>query len=138
LRKQTLNINELAGMGAAFTEILIKFPEEKTERPDSIDVEMPIGIFTNYAANPPCGLCSTDSITGYLDSPDSFLNPGRLKAGLLWMGGGFVEYKFPNNAKYENRKPQKLELSLELSSETLDYYRGGEFCGRGSNLRRKP
>ncbi|MDR2375480.1 MAG: ArsR family transcriptional regulator [Treponema sp.] len=154
LRKQSLNINELAGMfslpqsnvatnigilekaglvcaekvnakrgnqkrcSTAFTELLIKFPEEKIEKSDSIDVEMPIGIFTNYAASPPCGLCSTDSIIGYLDTPDSFLNPDRLKAGLLWMGSGFVEYKFPNNSKYESRKLQKLELSLELSSET--------------------
>jgi predicted transcriptional regulator len=102
----------------AFTELLIKFPEEKKERQNSIDVEMPIGIFTNCAASPPCGLCSAENIIGYLDTPDAFLDPDRLKAGLLWMGSGFVEYKFPNNSKYESRKIQKLEVSLELSSET--------------------
>ncbi|MDR2792198.1 MAG: helix-turn-helix domain-containing protein, partial [Treponema sp.] len=102
----------------AFSEILIKFPEEKNEKKDSIEVEMPIGIFTSYSAVSPCGLCSTESIIGYLDTPESFLEPDRIKAGLLWMGSGFVEYKFPNNLKYESRKIQKLEVSLELSSET--------------------
>ncbi|MDR2483971.1 MAG: helix-turn-helix domain-containing protein, partial [Treponema sp.] len=104
--------------GIAFSEILIQFPEEKSEKKDLIEVEMPIGIFTNYAAVPPCGLCSTERIIGYLDTPESFLEPDRIKAGLLWMGSGFVEYKFPNNLKYESRVVQKLEVSLELSSET--------------------
>jgi predicted transcriptional regulator len=154
LRKQTMNINELAGAlglpqsnvatnigileeaglvltekinakrgnqkrcGTAFTEILIEFPKEKTETKNTIEVEMPIGIFTNCSAAPPCGLCSPERIIGYLDTPESFLEPDRIKAGLLWMGSGFVEYKFPNNSKYESRKMQKLEVSLELSSET--------------------
>ena len=104
--------------GIAFSEILVEFPEEKSEKKDVIEVEMPIGIFTNYAAVSPCGLCSTERIIGYLDTPESFLEPDRVKAGLLWMGSGFVEYKFPNNLKYESRGIQKLEVSLELSSET--------------------
>jgi predicted transcriptional regulator len=154
LRKQTMNINELAealslpqstvatNIGiledaglvltekikarkgnqkrcrTAFSELLVKFPEETNPQKDRVDVEMPIGIFTNCTAVPPCGLCSTESIIGYLDTPESFLEPDRLKAGLLWMGSGSVEYKFPNNAKYEGRKVKKLEVSLELSSET--------------------
>ena len=104
--------------GIAFSEILVEFPEETSEKKDVIEVEMPIGIFTNYSAVSPCGLCSTERIIGYLDTPESFLEPDRVKAGLLWMGSGFVEYKFPNNLKYESRAIQKLEVSLELSSET--------------------
>jgi predicted transcriptional regulator len=154
LRKQTLNINEIAELlhlpqstvatnisileeagliitqkikakkgnqklcSAAFSEMLIQFPEEKNEKKHNIDVEMPIGIFTNCFVQPPCGLCSIQNIIGYLDTPESFLDPDRMKAGLLWVGSGFVEYKFPNNSKYESRKMQKLEVSVELSSET--------------------
>lgn len=102
---------------AAFEEMVIQFPDEKKED-DSLEVEMPIGIFTNYNVSAPCGLCSSEDIIGFLDIPDSFLNPNRMKAGLLWCGTGFVEYKFPNNAIYDNREVKKLELSLELSSET--------------------
>jgi predicted transcriptional regulator len=153
LRKETLNVNELAlrlglpqstvathinilenaGLIAtekkkakkgsqklcrtAFSEMMVKFPDEPNEKKDSIDVEMPIGIFTGWNVSSPCGLCSTENIIGFLDTPDSFLNPDRMKAGLLWCGEGFVEYQFPNNAIYETRKVRKLELSLELSSE---------------------
>ena len=104
--------------GIAFSEILVEFPDEPGEKKDVIEVEMPIGIFTNYAAVSPCGLCSPERIIGYLDTPESFLEPDRVKAGLLWMGQGFAEYKFPNNLKYESRTIQKLEVSVELSSET--------------------
>ena len=79
---------------------------------------MPIGIFTDYTVTAPCGLCSTEHIIGFLDFPDSFLNPERMKAGLLWCGSGSIEYKFPNNTKYEKKPVTKLEISMELSSET--------------------
>jgi predicted transcriptional regulator len=102
----------------AFSEIIVGFAEEKKGQKNSIEVEMPIGIFTKYEAEAPCGLCSSESIIGYLDTPESFLEPDRIKAGLLWMGKGFVDYKFPNNLKYEKRELKKLEVSVELSSET--------------------
>ena len=41
-----------------------------------------------------------------------------MKAGLLWCNNGYVEYKFPNNTMYDERKLTKLEVSAELSSET--------------------
>jgi predicted transcriptional regulator len=102
----------------AFSEIVVKFPEEKNPAKNIVDVEMPIGIFTSCSINPPCGLCSPEHIIGYLDTPDSFLDPDRMKAGLLWCGSGYLEYQFPNNAIYDSRKLQKLEISAELSSET--------------------
>ena len=101
-----------------FEEILISFPEEKKDNENVLDVEMPIGIFTNCYVSAPCGLCSSDNIIGFLDIPEAFLNPERLKAGLLWFGNGFVEYKFPNNAMYQAKKIKKLEVVVELSSET--------------------
>jgi len=100
-----------------FEEMVVQFPQEKTET-DFLEVEMPIGLFTDYQATVPCGLCSTEGIVGFLDSPESFLNPNRMKAALLWFGSGYVEYKFPNNALYEKRPIRRIELSAELSSET--------------------
>jgi len=102
----------------AFKELLIQFPEEKKDQKNFIEVEMPIGIFTDCQVTSPCGLCSQDKIIGFLDIPDSFLNPDRMKAGLLWCGSGFFVYKFPNNTMYDQKKLEKLELSMELSSET--------------------
>ncbi len=102
----------------SFREILIQFPKETNQEENFVEIEMPIGIFTDYAATTPCGLCSPEKIIGMLDIPDSFLTPDRMKAGLLWCGSGFFEYKFPNNAMYESKKLSKLEVSLEISSET--------------------
>jgi predicted transcriptional regulator len=104
---------------AIYEELVIRFDEEeKLVRDNLIEVEMPIGLFTSYEVSAPCGLCSSDSIIGYLDVPDSFLNPDRMKAGLLWFERGWVEYKFPNNSLYQDRTIRKLEISVELSSET--------------------
>ncbi len=103
----------------AFEEIVVRFAGARTEDDsDVIEVEMPIGLFTSFEASAPCGLCSTESIIGYLDVPASFLDPGRMKAALLWFEKGWVEYKFPNNGLYKERPVQRLELSAELSSET--------------------
>ena len=102
----------------SFKELIIQFPEEKSTKENFIEVEMPIGIFTDCQTTAPCGLCSPDKIIGFLDIPDSFLNPERMKAGLLWCGSGYFEYKFPNNSMYDQKKLQKLEISMELSSET--------------------
>ena len=54
---------------------------------------------------------------GLLDVPDTFLDPDRMRAGLLWFTRGFVEYQFPNNAKLAETPVKALELALELSSE---------------------
>ncbi len=102
----------------SFHELLVQFPEKQNTEKNSIEVEMPIGIFTDYHVTAPCGLCSTEHIIGLLDIPDAFLNPERMKAGLLWCGSGTFEYKFPNNTMYETKRPTKIEISLELSSET--------------------
>jgi predicted transcriptional regulator len=104
---------------AIYEELVIRFAEEeKRVRDDLIEVEMPIGLFTSYEVSSPCGLCSSEGIIGYLDVPDSFLNPDRMKAGLLWFERGWVEYKFPNNSLYKDKPIRKLEISVELSSET--------------------
>jgi predicted transcriptional regulator len=103
----------------AYEEIVVRFDGARAApNSDVIEVEMPIGLFTSFEASAPCGLCSPEAIVGYLDVPASFLDPGRMKAGLLWFEKGWVEYKFPNNGLYKERPVQKIELSAELSSET--------------------
>jgi predicted transcriptional regulator len=99
-------------------EILVVFKSAfKAIKSDAIEVSMPIGLFTSYEVTAPCGLCTTDGIIGLLDVPNSFLDPDRMKAGLLWFTRGFVEYQFPNNAKLANADIGEIELGMELSSE---------------------
>lgn len=102
-----------------YREMVIRFQShERAKRGDTIEVEMPVGLYTNYDVSTPCGLCSTEGIIGYLDVPSHFLDPGRVKACLLWFERGFVEYKFPNNSLYKEKPLKKIEVSAELSSET--------------------
>ncbi len=86
-------------------------------RSNVIELSMPLGLYTNCAVSPPCGLCSSEAVIGLLDVPDFFLDPDRMKAGLIWFERGHVEYKFPNNAKILQAEIEALEFSMELSSE---------------------
>lgn len=103
---------------STFTELLIAFKDrEPAQAADTIDVAMPIGLYTRAEVSAPCGLCSPEGVIGLLDVPDTFLDPDRMRAGLLWFTRGFVEYQFPNNAKLAGTAVAALELSVELSSE---------------------
>jgi predicted transcriptional regulator len=103
---------------SAFDEIVVMFKEDLKPKGDrAIEVSMPLGLYTSCNASAPCGLCSTEKIIGLLDVPDFFLDPDRMKAGLLWFGRGYVEYQFPNNARLTNAAVERLEFSMELSSE---------------------
>ena len=93
---------------------MVKRPAAKK---DIIEVEMPLGLYTSYHVSAPCGICSTEGIMGVLDVPDLFLDPCRVQAALIWFGRGYVEYKFPNNAKVLDVPVAALEFALELSSE---------------------
>jgi predicted transcriptional regulator len=119
---ETRNIKAAKGTqkicSALYDEFVIELSEPTTEAKDVIEVEMPIGLFIEYAVSPPCGMCSTEKIIGFLDMPASFLEPERVKAGLLWFEKGYVVYQFPNNALYLQKPVRRLEVSAELSSET--------------------
>ena len=103
---------------AVFDEVLVMFKEDvAATSPDIIEVAMPVGLYTSCEVSAPCGLCSTDGIIGLLDVPDTFLDPGRMRAGLMWFTRGYVEYQFPNNARLSKGGLPALEFSLEVSSE---------------------
>jgi len=103
---------------ARFDEIIIRFDGEETSRNKNIiEVEMPLGLYTSCDVSAPCGMCSGEGIIGVLDVPDLFLDPGRVHAALIWFDRGYVEYKFPNNAKVLKAEVAELEFLLELSSE---------------------
>lgn len=103
---------------STFDEVLVMFKEDiGALQSKTIDVAMPLGLYTSCEVSAPCGLCSSDGIIGLLDVPDTFLDPERMKAGLIWFTRGYVEYQFPNNAKLAQNTIESMEFSLELSSE---------------------
>jgi predicted transcriptional regulator len=101
-----------------FDEVLVAFKHDLSPlNADTIEVAMPLGLYTSCEVSAPCGLCSTEGIIGLLDVPGTFLDPERMKAGLIWFTRGFVEYQFPNNAKLAQHVVEAIEFSMELSSE---------------------
>ncbi len=103
---------------STFDEVLVVFKEDLDSlKSDAIEVSMPLGLYTSCEVSAPCGLCSTEGIIGLLDVPDSFLEPARMKTGLLWFTRGYVEYQFPNNARSSMEEIEQLEVVMELSSE---------------------
>ena len=103
---------------STFSEVLIAFkPTAAARGDDAIEVEMPLGLYTRCEVTVPCGLCAQGGVIGLLDVPGTFLDPDRMRAGLLWFTRGFVEYQFPNNAKLQDFPVGALEISAELSSE---------------------
>jgi len=119
---ETRNVKAAKGTqkicSALYDEFIVQFAEPASETNNAIEVEMPIGLFIEYSVSPPCGMCSTEKIIGFLDTPASFLEPERVKAGLLWFEKGHVVYQFPNNALYQRKPVRRLEVTAELSSET--------------------
>ncbi|MGL4810986.1 MAG: ArsR/SmtB family transcription factor, partial [Beijerinckiaceae bacterium] len=103
---------------ARYAEIVVNLdPEDINRQKNVVEVEMPLGLYTSSNVFAPCGLCSTERILGVLDVPELFLDPSRVQAALIWFGRGYVEYKFPNNAKVLKSRIKALEFSMELSSE---------------------
>ncbi len=103
---------------ARYSEIVVNLdPDDPSRENNIVEVEMPLGLYTSSNVSAPCGLCSTQRILGVLDVPELFLDPRRVQAALIWFGRGYVEYKFPNNAKVLNRTIAALEFEMEMSSE---------------------
>jgi len=103
---------------STFDEVMVMFKDDiKPLRSSEIEVSMPLGLYTSCDVSAPCGLCSVESIIGLLDVPDTFLDPDRMKAGLIWFTSGYVEYQFPNNARLAKNLIESIEFSLEVSSE---------------------
>lgn len=102
---------------ANYDEIVFTLVGPQTREDDLIEVAMPVGLYSAFDVVAPCGMCSAEGIVGFLDAPETFLSPDRMKAGLLWFTMGYVEYQFPNNARIAGRDVTQLELVLELSSE---------------------
>lgn len=103
---------------STFDEVLVMFKEDiSQQRSNGIEVSMPLGLYTSCEVSAPCGLCSSEGIIGLLDVPDTFLDPERMKTGLIWFTRGYVEYQFPNNAKLAQNRIESMEFSMELSSE---------------------
>ncbi|MDO5521593.1 MAG: helix-turn-helix domain-containing protein [bacterium] len=87
---------------------------------DTKTYDMPIGNYVDYKVTPTCGLVDEKGAIDEEDEPRCFYNPARNTAKLLWLGDGYVEYRFPNNELLE-KTLKKISISAELCSEDHEY-----------------
>lgn len=85
-----------------------------------VEIEMPIGLYTDCEVAAPCGLVSDTAIIGSFDRTESFLDPHRASAQLIWFTWGWLEYSFPINLA-EGQRIASLSLSAEICSEFPGY-----------------
>lgn len=104
----------------AVGDIWVNLQMEAKEKENIVEIDMPIGNYVDYRVEPTCGLVNEKGPIDDEDEPRCFYNPNRYTAQLLWIGAGFVEYRFPNN-ELRQRACKRLELSIELCSEDHDY-----------------
>ena len=99
-----------------YDELIFDLPRGLQNTHDAVDVEMPIGGFSDFSVEPTCGLVSATGLIGFMDDPSAFYEPDRLQAQLIWFRAGFVEYRFPNRVP-PGARVDFLQLTAEICSE---------------------
>ena len=99
-----------------YDELVIDLPRGEHHTRGAVELSMPIGGFSDFDVEPTCGLASTERLIGYLDDPNSFYEPDRLSAQLVWFRAGFVEYRFPNRTP-PGAPVVAFQLTAEVCSE---------------------
>lgn len=84
------------------------------------EVSIPVGQYASCLVKPTCGLASTESMIGMVDDPRYFTDPEHVKAGHLWFGSGYVEYRIPNYL-LRGQRARTLDIALEICSEAPGY-----------------
>ncbi len=104
----------------AYDRFIISFESQQLPETRVEEIAMPIGLYTLVNPTPTCGLASRERIIGFLDDPQSFFDPERATAQLLWMAEGFVEYVFPCTLG-AGTHIHRLELMMEICSEAPNH-----------------
>ncbi len=100
--------------------LIIDLAGKDKEKDYIVEIEMPVGMYTAADVLPTCGLATRDRLVGTIDDPLSFLYPDRARAEILWAGGGYIEYAFPNTLPATSLI-DVVELAAEISSEAPGY-----------------
>ncbi len=99
-----------------YDQLLIALPGGELPDENTLDIAMPIGAYVDCRVAPTCGLAGESGVIGHFDDPDTFYDPDRLNAQLLWFKQGYVEYRFPNRLP-ANAVLESIQFSLEICSE---------------------
>jgi predicted transcriptional regulator len=99
-----------------YDELVIDLPRGTHHSRERIEISMPVGAYSSFEVTPTCGLATTTGLVGYLDDPNSFYEPDRISAQLIWFHSGYVEYLFPDRVP-PGARVVSAQLTAEVSSE---------------------
>lgn len=119
-RLQTATRGQMKVCRAAVEELTIRLCSSLDEREKVEYISMPIGHFVDYQVTPTCGIVTDRGWIGEEDEPRCFFEPERVGAQLIWLGAGYLEYRFPNQF-LEKGTVKEVEISAEICSEDHDY-----------------
>lgn len=110
---------KLCGLG--FDDLYLALPDPQV--PDGYNRQsysIPVGGYFNCDVTAPCGLAGQEGFIGFEDHVNSFYQPDRINAQLLWFTTGIVEYRTPVALRLEHEL-RKLSVSFELCSEAVAF-----------------
>lgn len=95
-------------------------------------INVPIGSYNSYHAEPTCGINTPDGVLLVEDTPAMFSSPQRFNAGLIWLKCGYLEYQVPllnysgsrshgTMVPYDKHAIRSISFRFELCSETAMY-----------------
>lgn len=103
----------------AVDSITVPLRENRPEQ-ECYTALMPVGAYVAWKVNPTCGLAEPNGFIGQIDDPRFFADPARTRACMLWLGSGYVEYRFPNYL-LPSQQAAAVEFTAELSSEVRGF-----------------
>lgn len=103
-----------------FERLVVDIAPKAPKNDNIAETELPVGMFTDIDVRPTCGLATQEKFIGFVDAPVSFYLPERANAQILWSGGGWVEYAFPNTLPGKAIL-RSVELVMEIGSEAPGY-----------------
>lgn len=100
----------------AFDRVLLHLPRAEKSAGQQVETSMPVGAYVDCQVTPTCGLAGEEGIIGLFDDPESFYEPNRLSAQLIWFHKGFVEYRFPKRLP-STAVLDSVQVAFEVCSE---------------------
>ena len=101
--------------------VSMRLTPEMEDGVSALTLQLPIGSYSEAKdIRPDCGLVSEHAWIGEANSPRMFYHPDRLRAQLLWLHSGSLEYRF-SLGEIDSSQVERLEFSMEISSNAPMY-----------------
>lgn len=92
----------------------------QTKEMQTFSMEIPIGSYSDAKVEASCGMADKKSIIIADDVPGVFFSPERMRAQIIWLSKGYLEYRIPNYM-LKDKQVNSIIFSMEICSEAPNY-----------------